>query len=92
MKTKILIATVSLFLIFHSAPQLRGQGALTPPGAPAPTMKSLAQIEPRTPVDGVALAAIQALNQKREETRAENTELKQYLAALEKIILNQKSN
>jgi hypothetical protein len=55
-------------------------------------MKSLAQIEPRTPVDGVALAAIQALNQKREETRAENTELKQYLAALEKIILNQKSN
>jgi parallel beta-helix repeat protein len=27
------------------------QGSLTPPGAPAPTMKSLAQIEPRTPVD-----------------------------------------
>ena len=26
------------------------QGALTPPGAPAPTMKSLAQIEPRTPI------------------------------------------
>jgi Right handed beta helix region len=29
------------------------QGALMPPGAPAPTMKSLDQIEPRTPVDAV---------------------------------------
>ena len=26
------------------------QGVLTPPGAPAPTMKTLAQIEPRTPI------------------------------------------
>jgi hypothetical protein len=26
------------------------QGSLTPPGGPAPTMKSLAQIEPRTPI------------------------------------------
>ena len=33
-------------------PQLSAlaQGSLTPPGAPAPTMKSLAQIEPRTPI------------------------------------------
>jgi hypothetical protein len=29
------------------------QGSLTPPGAPAPTMKSLDQIEPRIPVDAV---------------------------------------
>jgi hypothetical protein len=29
---------------------LLAQGSLTPPGAPAPAMKSLAQIEPRTPV------------------------------------------
>jgi hypothetical protein len=29
---------------------LLAQGSLTPPGAPAPTMKTLAQIEPRTPI------------------------------------------
>jgi parallel beta-helix repeat protein len=29
------------------------QGSLTPPGAPAPTMKSLAQIEPRTPISAL---------------------------------------
>ena len=28
-----------------------GQGTLTPPGAPAPTMKTLDQVEPKTPVD-----------------------------------------
>lgn len=40
----LLIATLG---IYSSA---LGQGALTPPGAPAPTMKTLAQIEPRTPI------------------------------------------
>jgi hypothetical protein len=30
------------------------QGALTPPGAPAPTMKTLTQIEPRTPLQAGA--------------------------------------
>ena len=49
MQNKILLATVSAFFILHSA---FGQGALTPPGAPAPTMKTLAQIEPR-----IAIAA-----------------------------------
>jgi hypothetical protein len=48
MKTKILLITfISSFFILHSA---FGQGALTPPGAPAPTMKTLAQIEARTPI------------------------------------------
>jgi hypothetical protein len=48
MKTKILLALIiSPLVIRHSA---LGQGALTPPGAPAPTMKSLDQIEARTPI------------------------------------------
>jgi hypothetical protein len=50
MKIQMLVSliTVSTFIILNSA---FGQGALTPPGAPAPTMKSLDQIEARTPVD-----------------------------------------
>jgi hypothetical protein len=42
----LLVATVVLV----RAPQLWSQGGLTPPGAPVPTMKTLAQIEPRTPI------------------------------------------
>ena len=33
-----------------SAATVLAQGSLTPPGAPAPTMKTLSQIEPRTPI------------------------------------------
>lgn len=52
MKTKlVLLALVSTFSLQPSA--LLGQGSLTPPGAPAPTMKSLAQMEPRTPISTV---------------------------------------
>lgn len=40
-------AACSFFVICYSS---FGQGALTPPGAPAPTMKTLSQIEPRTPI------------------------------------------
>ena len=45
-------------LLFISAFQLVSvsafpQGSLTPPGAPAPTMKSLDQIEPRTPISSL---------------------------------------
>ena len=49
MKTRLaLIALVSAFSLQPST--LRAQGSLTPPGAPAPTMKSLDQIEARTPI------------------------------------------
>ena len=39
------------FVALVLAPRLRAQGVLTPPGAPAPTMKTLDQIEPRTPIN-----------------------------------------
>ena len=48
MKTKFQLSVlVSIFVIHTSS---FGQGALTPTAAPAPVMKSLAQIEPRTPI------------------------------------------
>lgn len=50
MKNWFLIGAVLSWCIVPSA---FGQGALTPPGTPAPTMKTLDQIEPRTPVDAV---------------------------------------
>ena len=54
MKTKLLLTAVCSFFLLHSA---FGQGALTPPGAPAPTMKTLAQLdaklEPRTPIAAI---------------------------------------
>jgi hypothetical protein len=54
MKTKILLAT--LVSTFYLAPATFGQGVLTPPGAPAPSMKTLAQIEPRTPISSAPLS------------------------------------
>src|SRR4051795_11624319 len=39
---------LSTFLYF---PPLFAQGPLTPPGPPAPTMKTLDQVEPRIPID-----------------------------------------
>ena len=46
----LLVAGISAFCLLPSA---FGQGALTPPGAPAPTMKTLTQVEPRTPISSV---------------------------------------
>ena len=52
MKIRILIAAVlSPFILAPSS--LHAQGALTPPGSPAPTMKSLDQIEPRMPISAL---------------------------------------
>lgn len=41
---------VTVLAVALSAPRLHAQGSLTPPGVPAPTMKSLDQIEPRVPI------------------------------------------
>jgi len=54
MKTRNLLQCACVALLVYSAirnPQpARAQGALTPPGAPAPTMKTLDQVEPRIPI------------------------------------------
>lgn len=46
----LMTATVSTFAPLSA---VFGQGSLTPPSAPAPTMKSLSQIEPRTPISSL---------------------------------------
>ena len=50
--TLVLLATLNFQLSTFA------QGSLTPPGAPAPTMKTLAQIEPRTPISSVPFTII----------------------------------
>ncbi|WP_035611261.1 hypothetical protein [Haloferula sp. BvORR071] len=45
------------FLLLLAAPTVFAQGPLTPPGAPAPTMKSLNQIEPRRPISQADIPA-----------------------------------
>ncbi|HEX5398710.1 MAG TPA: hypothetical protein VFY06_06650 [Verrucomicrobiae bacterium] len=48
MKTRT--SALTLMFVIYLLPSAFGQGALTPPGPPAPTMKSLDQIEARTPI------------------------------------------
>ena len=45
-----IVAAVCLAAPLGLTPAVRAQGPLTPPGAPAPTMKTLTQVEPRTPL------------------------------------------
>ena len=55
----ILLSTFSTFYVAQLSTAF-AQGSLTPPGAPAPTMKSLAQIEPRTPISSLPYAITNA--------------------------------
>ena len=49
-----LLFSISLCALLDSTANVAfAQGNLTPPGAPAPTMKTLAQIEPRTPISSL---------------------------------------
>ena len=52
MKPQLFFAVLGLLLstFLYQPATLLAQGSLTPPGVPAPTMKTLAQIEPRTPI------------------------------------------
>ena len=49
-----LVAAVWLAAAFCLVPAARAQGPLTPPGAPAPMMKTLVQVEPRIPISSAA--------------------------------------
>jgi hypothetical protein len=60
MKTQIccfraaVVAVVLLSTLIYQPSTLHAQGSLTPPpGAPAPTMRTLLQIEPRTPISSL---------------------------------------
>ena len=52
MKTFLRIGALMCAFLFASTISTFAQGSLTPPGAPAPTMKTLDQIEARTPIPG----------------------------------------
>ena len=56
MKTPLPLAALALALstILYQPSTALAQGSLTPPGAPAPTMKTLDQIEARTPITNTA--------------------------------------
>jgi hypothetical protein len=60
METKLLLWSASVIFAFALDPSsLNAQGSLTPPGAPAATMKSLDQIEARTPISSAQFAIFQ---------------------------------
>src|SRR5260370_23689265 len=57
MKTKLQLGALALLFtnLNSEITTAFAQGSLTPPGAPAPTMKTLAQVEPRTAISSAPL-------------------------------------
>jgi parallel beta-helix repeat protein len=58
----LIYSTLLLAFIVLPSSFLRAQGSLTPPGAPAPTMKTLEQIEPRIDLQNAPAAAVTTTN------------------------------
>jgi parallel beta-helix repeat protein len=56
MRTTLFLASVISSLLLH--PSSFGQGSLTPPAAPAPTFKTLQQIEPRIDLQNAPASAV----------------------------------
>ena len=57
-KTRIGLACVLVHVL--TTGYVAAQGSLTPPGAPAETMKTLEQVEPRTPVSSLPFTITQS--------------------------------
>jgi parallel beta-helix repeat protein len=55
MKSSFALAVIALCCVFAVPRILIAQGSLTPPGPPAPTMKSLDQVQPRTPISSLPI-------------------------------------
>ncbi|HSY43285.1 MAG TPA: right-handed parallel beta-helix repeat-containing protein, partial [Candidatus Acidoferrum sp.] len=56
MKHVFLAAFLTFAILYPSS--LHAQGSLTPPGPPGPTMLTLSQIEPRTPISGAPMTIL----------------------------------
>ena len=54
-----LLASMLLLAVYLRPSALHAQGALTPPGSPMPTMKTLGQIEPRMPISSAPFTIAQ---------------------------------
>jgi hypothetical protein len=60
MNNRIVASLCVLCAILYAAQSASAQGSLTPPGAPAPTMLTLSQVEPRTPITNTTAVTISA--------------------------------